>query len=126
MSLYTEYTNEYDHDDIRSKKWLAGLSYLGILVLIPVFAGKRSPYTGFHVSQGLVLMLFKLIYMFAAVLLLIIGYAITASIGKIFLVLLVIAGILLIAEGIIGIVNALSGKARTLPYIGQIKLFNQQ
>ena len=46
---------QYDPRDVQQTKSIAWLSYLGILFLIPMFVYKESPYTKFHVNQGIVL-----------------------------------------------------------------------
>lgn len=43
-----------DEKDIEDNKVIAALSYLGILVLIPLLAKKESKFAQFHAKQGLV------------------------------------------------------------------------
>jgi len=43
-----------DEKDIEDNKLIAALSYLGILVLIPLLAKKESKFAQFHAKQGLV------------------------------------------------------------------------
>lgn len=43
-----------DDKDIEDNKLIAALSYLGILVLIPLLAKKESKFAQFHAKQGLV------------------------------------------------------------------------
>lgn len=46
----------FDASEVKRNKGMAVLSYLGILVVIPLLAGdKRSPYVKHHVNQGLIL-----------------------------------------------------------------------
>jgi hypothetical protein len=47
--------------DAANNKGMAVLSYLGALVLIPLFARKDSPFARFHINQGLVLMFAEMI-----------------------------------------------------------------
>ena len=50
-------TTLYMPEDIQENKIIALLSYLGILVLVPLLAKKDSPYAQFHAKQGLVLLI---------------------------------------------------------------------
>ncbi len=103
-------TAEFDHADIEANKVLSLFAYLGILFLIPLLAAKDSKYARFHSNQGIVLFLCSL----AVNVLRVIPYAgaVLASVGSIIVFVL----------AIIGIVNAVTGKAKELPVIGQIKL----
>ncbi|MDR0990739.1 MAG: hypothetical protein LBL92_05205, partial [Propionibacteriaceae bacterium] len=47
-------------EDIQKNKGMAVLSYIGILVLIPLLAAKNSSYARFHAGQGLTLFAFSL------------------------------------------------------------------
>ena len=49
-------TASYSQQDIDQNKIMGILSYFGILVLIPIFAAKESPFARFHANQGLVLL----------------------------------------------------------------------
>lgn len=46
-----------DDNDIQENKVIAALSYLGILVLIPLLAKKDSKFAQFHAKQGVVLLI---------------------------------------------------------------------
>ena len=86
---------------------LAILGYLGILLFIPWLMAKNDDFVMFHVKQGLVLF---------------IGEVLTVVIFFIPFIGSVIAGILDIIwliYSVIGIINALEGKKKELPYIGQ-------
>ena len=50
----TDSTYEFDQKDIEQNKVMALLSYLGILVLVPLLGAKGSKYARFHTSQGTV------------------------------------------------------------------------
>ena len=45
----------YDAKDIAENKYVAMLSYLGILFLVPLLIKKESPFAQFHAKQGLVM-----------------------------------------------------------------------
>ncbi len=113
-----DYTEEMDPQDIEKNKVMAVLAYLGILVLIPLFAAKDSKFARFHCGQGLVLLIAEVIVSVVASILGLIPVVrvifgiISGLLGLCFLVLL-----------IIGIVNAVNGKAKELPVIGKFRLF---
>lgn len=115
-------TAECDAQDISNNKVMAILAYIGILVLIPIFAAPESKFARFHANQGLVLFIAEIIWG--------IVYGIISAILTFALSILgtVISGILgLVSLGflallIIGIVNAATGKAKALPIIGKIIL----
>ncbi len=98
---------QYMPEDIEQNKLMALLSYLGILVLIPLLAKKDSPYAQFHAKQGLVLLL---------------GWIAATVINVIPIlgqIVFVLCSIFLFVLFIIGIINALSGNVKELPLIGQ-------
>ena len=114
-------TGYYNTMDIADNKVFAVLAYLDILFLIPLFAAKDSPYARFHTNQGLVLWIATKVYAIALSVVTtligwfpIIGWAIVAVLGLASVVFLVLA--------IIGIVNAVQGKAKELPLIGKITI----
>ncbi len=44
----------FDAKDIEENRYVAALSYLGVLFLVPLFMKKESPFAQFHARQGLV------------------------------------------------------------------------
>jgi len=107
-------TAEYDPADIEANKVLSLLSYLGILWLIPLLAAPNSRFARFHTNQGLILWIANLIVGVAGGLLAIIpilGWLVALALSIIMLVLM-----------IIGIVNAVQGRAKQLPIIGKYTL----
>ncbi|MBQ3824333.1 MAG: DUF4870 domain-containing protein [Clostridia bacterium] len=107
-------TAEYTQEDINNNKIMAVLAYLGILVLIPIFAAKDSKFARFHSNQGLVLLIVGIIASIAGGILALIPY-----VGWLFSAVISI-GIFVLA--ILGIVNAVQGKAKELPIIGKFKI----
>ncbi|MEZ4103908.1 MAG: hypothetical protein R3B60_01325 [Candidatus Paceibacterota bacterium] len=83
---------------------MAGLSYLGPLVLIPILTNRDKPFILFHIKQGLVLLS---IYLIGGFLLMIVKP------------LLIILQIGLFIFAIIGILNVLQQKEEGLPFIGK-------
>ncbi|MEG0570651.1 MAG: hypothetical protein RR497_03295 [Oscillospiraceae bacterium] len=105
----------FDQQDVNSTKSLAWLSYLGLFLLIPMLANKNSPFTKFHVNQGLVLLILMVIEFFLSV--------IVKLIPIIGTVIGIAMDLALLALMIYGIVNAVQGKAKRLPLIGNIELY---
>lgn len=115
-------TSEFDKEDIDNNKGMSILAYLSWLVLIPIFAAKKSRYAQFHANQGLILAIIDTAYwivngVITGILMIVspiasaIVCAITGLFGLVFLVLV-----------ILGIVNAASGKAKELPVIGKYRI----
>ena len=100
-------TSSFRSEDIAKNKAMSILAYLGILAVIPLFAAKDSPYAPYHTNQGLVLLVCE----FAVWIL-----------GKIFSFLGTIGGILAFVLAVIGIINAVNGRAKELPVIGKVRL----
>lgn len=115
-------TGEFSQDDINNNKVMGILSYIGILVLIPILAAKDSKFARFHANQGLVLFIVNIAWSIVhAILSSILG---AIKLGFIMAILSPIVSILLLALAIIGIVNVVNGKAKELPLIGTIKFLN--
>ena len=101
-------TDQFDKDDIEKNKAMGLLAY--ILFFIPLLAAKDSPFARYHANQGLVLFLCGLI---SSVLWIIpiLGWIIAPILSIVITVL-----------AVIGIINALNGKAKDLPIIGKFKI----
>lgn len=113
---------EVNTKDAQDNKAMGILAYLGILVLVPIFAAKESPFARFHANQGLVLLIAEAAYGIAVAILSAIFLAISL---RLWLVINTILGILWIAFAvwaILGIVNAAKGEMKPLPIIGGIKI----
>ncbi len=112
-------SGQFDSDDIRKNSPLAAIGYIPVLFLIPAFA-TQSPFAKFHANQGLILTIYSIITFLAAK---IIGWVIgwIPVIGWIVSGLIsIVLGLSVLALIIIGIVNAVGGKAKELPVIGGI------
>jgi uncharacterized membrane protein len=106
-----EITN-FDPKDIEENKVLAAISYLGILVLIPLLMKKESKFVKEHAKQGLVL--------FIAEIVLWIVDLIFAFIPVLGLIISILIWIVLVAIGIvsiIGLIYALQGKFWKMPLV---------
>lgn len=110
-------TGQYSQQDIESNKVMAILSYFTLLVLVPIFAAKESPYARFHANQGLVLLIIEaILYVITYVL----GWI--PVIGWILALVVWVLEIIVLVLAIMGIVNAAQGKAKELPIVGGIKI----
>ncbi|TAH74772.1 MAG: hypothetical protein EWM47_01750 [Anaerolineaceae bacterium] len=129
MNNTRDTTAEYDPRDIADNKIMALLSYLGLLVLIPMFAApKNSRYARFHVQQGFTLFL---LYIGLAILNFLMGFIKTTryiwgvpyqATPGIVIFIGWLLGIPLFILSIIGIINAYQGRAKELPIIGKFKI----
>ncbi len=114
-------TQTSDKQDAEQNKAMAILSYLGILVLIPIFAAKDSKFARFHANQGLVLCIASIIYGVAYSVL----STIILEISWRLYFLVSILGFLSIgflALCVIGIINAANGQEKELPIIGKFRI----
>lgn len=126
------YQNPYtqpsaDEKDIQDNKMMAVLAYLGILVLVPIFAAKESKFARYHANQGLVLALaevaFAIVYSILVGILTSILFATGAwALWSILSTLLGLLWLGFVVLAIIGIVNAVNGRMKPLPLIGKITI----
>lgn len=84
------------------------LSYLGILIIVPLLSddAKKSPYAKFHMNQGLVLFIAGVVIGFV-VLIPIIGWIIS---------------IVLFVIWLMGLISAFQGEMKRVPILGNIEL----
>lgn len=109
-----------DPKDVQDNKGMAILAYFGLLVLVPIFAAKESPYARFHSNQGLVLSIFAIAYVVIVCIL-----SVIAIVFPVLLPILTIvswAGWAFLVFCIIGIVHAAQGEMKELPLIGKIRI----
>ncbi len=114
----------FDQNEVRQNKAMGVLSYLGILVLIPLLAGnKKSEYVKHHVNQGLVL------FILSSLVDLLEGdwvwglHSIIHFGGGMFSWIFDILGLVFFILMVMGIVAACKGERKELPLIGKIKFF---
>lgn len=90
---------------------MASLSYLGILVLIPLFAGaSKNAFVKFHAKQGLVILVIEILAIIAA--------NWVSSLGGFVFVLMLIASLA-------GLFRCLHGEKWVIPGVGALaELFN--
>lgn len=123
LQPYADAEECFDPDEVHKNKGMGVLSYLGILVLIPLLAGnKKSQYVKFHTNQGLVL------FIVSAVIDLLDGewvwglHSIIHFSGGIFSWIYDILSFACFILMIMGIVSACKGEKKELPIIGKIRL----
>lgn len=90
------------------------LSYLGILVLIPILAAKESPFARYHANQGLVLLLCEVGFSVASMILSVI-FAFLGPLALLWTLVSWLVSLAFLALLILGIVNAAQGMAKELP-----------
>lgn len=132
---YTSYqAADPETADVQNNKVMAVLAYIGILVLIPLFAAKESKYARFHTKQGLTLAIFSAAYgiltgIINAVLSFILPardyyfYSVPNPIVSIVSTILGLGSIFFVVLAIMGIVSACQGKKQELPVLGKINFF---
>lgn len=101
-------------------KVMGVLSYLGILVLIPLIGGGNNRFVRFHASQGLTLFVLEVILGIVyrgLVWVLPFGFLWRTAVW-----LYRLANLACVVLGIVGIANVLTGKMKQLPLIGGIQL----
>jgi uncharacterized membrane protein len=118
----------FDEEDINKNKFFALLSYLSILVLIPIFAAPKSKYAHFHVVQGVNLLVLGIIHFILSAIANLFAttryeYGIAyKTTPEFFSIILMLFSLVIFILSIIGIINAVSGKAKKLPLIGNFKI----
>ena len=116
--MQDQYDEPGAHQPDSGDSWLAALSYLPILGLIPYFLVHDRQYVAYHARQGLVLLVVEV----AGVLTL---WIVDSTLGRIpFLGLLIVIMLRLafylpvLALAVLGFAKALTGEMTALPWIG--------
>lgn len=112
-------TAAYTISDIDNHKIISIFAYLGVFVLIPFFAAKRSPFARYHTNQGMLLLLVNILLgltqlMFDALLPSFVENMLDFPFALCHLALFVFA--------VIGIFHVIQGRAKALPLIGHLTL----
>lgn len=121
-------TDQFDKADVEQNKVMAILAYFGILVLVPILAAKESKFARFHSNQGLILCIAMFAWIIADAVLTAVLRAILWrglglwSIYSLCGTILNLVYILFTVLAIIGIINAVNGRAKELPFIGKYHL----
>jgi uncharacterized membrane protein len=115
--------NETDMSDAEKNKNMAALSYFSFLCVIPLLAGRKSPFVRFHLNQGIALAIAEgicvivrkfLNWIFSMDIL----SFLRAPVNGIYWVLI----ILLMAISVRGIMNVIYLQKQKLPIFGNIKI----
>ena len=135
-----DFTADMDAEDIEKNKIFSLFSYLGILFLVPLLACQDSKYARFHVHQGILFLIFNIasglvsgvlggvtaaivaIFAFLGEVGAIIGWIIGALLGLVTGLIGLVLSVASIVLLIIGIMNAVTGRATELPVIGKYRL----
>jgi len=100
-------------EDIEKNKLNAVLSYLGILIIVPLLSedAKKSPFAKFHLNQGLVLLIASFV---AGIIwnIPIIGWFLLGP----------IISIVLFVIWLMGLISAAQGEMKRVPLLGNIEL----
>ena len=113
--------------DAQNNKTMGILAYLGILVLVPIFAARESQFARYHANQGLVLAIAEVAFaiVYSIIVSILTGLLLSTGAWGLLSVLTTILGLLwlvFLVLAIIGIVNAINGRCRPLPVIGRFTL----
>lgn len=116
-------TSYYSRSDIEGNKLMAVLSYLGILVLVPILAAKDSPFAKFHATQGINLLIVGVAWsIVSSIISAILGLTGVAFLSVLWSIITWLVGIVIFLTMVIGILNAAQGKAKELPVIGGFRI----
>ncbi len=114
-----DHTAEYEEEEIQKGRFLSALCYMWIFVLIPVFAAKDSGFVRFHRRQGVLKFIIDTVYAALIFIILDILRVTVGSWGVVIVGALLYAGLAALAAlSVTGIINAVKGKAKELPYVG--------
>lgn len=112
-----------DAEDANNNKVFGILSYFGILALVGLLAAPNSRYAKYHANQGLVLCIFSVgAGIVIGILTTILAFIKLAWLGGI---LSSLVSLVVFAMAVFGIINAVQGKAKELPLIGQFHWFDK-
>lgn len=116
-------TSYYSRSDIEGNKLMAVLSYLGILVLVPILAAKDSPFAKFHATQGINLLIVGVAWsIVSGIISAILGLIGVAFLSVLWSIITWLVGIVIFLTMVIGILNAAQGRAKELPVIGGFRI----
>lgn len=113
---YVRYETEYTapDQDVEENKLLSALGYLGPMVLLPLILKPNSPFVRFHANQSIALLLFSILCSICGIVPFF-GWMIS-TFGWVFTLVNVFKGF----------GNAMSGKMKKLPIVGDIKILGNR
>lgn len=118
-------TSDSSARDAQDNKVMGILAYIGFLVLVPIFAAKESRFAQYHANQGLILFIAELALAIVNVVISVIFGSVLVFlwfIGTILNICLGLIGVGILVLAIIGIINAVNGDMKELPFVGKIKI----
>lgn len=101
---------ELTDDDARKHRFISMLGYF--IFFMPLILAPDSKFARFHANQGLLLFIFFICIWILSSAIPLLGWLVIGPIGTLILLFL----------AIIGILNAISGRVKPLPFIGKYKL----
>lgn len=121
----------FDPVDVQQNKIMGILSYIGIFVLVPIFAAKDSAYARFHAKQGTKLLMLSFAYSIVTLIInLMVGLifrptyyffvSVPHPVASFVSIILGLASVFFFVLAIIGIVNACKGERKALPVIDKL------
>lgn len=127
-------TAEFDPMDIKENKLMAVLSYMWILVLIPIFVEKKSKYVKFHATQGLNVAIVSvgmaiLVAVLKTIIRIVFFGSLEFGIGGVLLTIVNLIN-MLVSIGVsvlevLGIINVVQGKCKKLPVLGKLDILGK-
>lgn len=117
-----EHRTQANFQNTDNNKLMGILSYIGILVLIPLFSEKENSFVRYHINQGLVLAVIEVGYIILISILNAILWAISWHVAMVFSTIFWLLSLAFVALAIIGIMNVVNGKMKPLPIIGGLTL----
>lgn len=115
-------TEDYDPADIEENKIFAVLSYLGILILVPIICRPASKFARFHISEAVDLIIFNFLYIVVATIVTLLCFKVGNALGILILGIFLVVFTISFVFWIIGISNAARGWAKEIPMIGKHKI----
>ena len=109
-----------EQKDAADNKVMAILAY--IIVLIPIFAAKGSPFARYHANQGLILLLAAIAYGIVYSILSTLLFFISGSLALVVTSVLGFVAWVFLVFAVIGIINACKGEMKPLPLIGDFRI----
>ena len=115
-----------EEEDIRKNKGMALLSYLGVLVVIPMIFGLHSKFVRHHANQGLMLFTLEMVVWAACKTVLLLGYPLLHLSAMVYLTSLVGGliwlGFTLLA--LLGLLHVAGDSYASLPVIGEYEIIS--
>lgn len=117
-------TYEYLPEDINKSRIFAVLAYISWFFFIPLLAAPKSGFGRYHANQGLLLTVLSVVL--TATTRIVFGALRASSISIVAVIIIAVVSLVItvsiLALRIVGIMNAVNGRARELPFIGSVKI----